>query len=134
MPANQPASGNHSNQTSTTQIRRVTFQGPLPPPEILAQYNQITPGFADRIISLTEAEQKHRHQVEATVVGQTFEEQKRGQVFGLIIGIVAIVAGTIAAIAGSTVAGSIIGGGGVIGLVSVFVLGRVLDRNDDTEK
>jgi uncharacterized membrane protein len=47
-----------------------------------------------------------------------------GQVFGLIIGITAIISGAVIAVQGSQWAGSFIGGGGVIGLVSVFVLGR----------
>lgn len=47
-----------------------------------------------------------------------------GQVFGLIIGITAIVSGALTAYHGSPMAGGFIGGGGVIGLVSVFVLGR----------
>lgn len=47
-----------------------------------------------------------------------------GQFLGLIIGVTAIIAGTYAAVQGSQWAGAFIGGGGVIGLVSVFVLGR----------
>jgi hypothetical protein len=47
-----------------------------------------------------------------------------GQVFGLIIGMTAIICGAVIATQGSQWAGGFIGGGGVIGLVSVFVLGR----------
>ncbi len=47
-----------------------------------------------------------------------------GQIFGLIIGMTAIISGALTAYYGSEWAGGFIGGGGVIGLVSVFVLGR----------
>ncbi len=47
-----------------------------------------------------------------------------GQIFGLLIGLTAIICGTLTAYHGSQWAGGFIGGGGVIGLVSVFVLGR----------
>ena len=47
-----------------------------------------------------------------------------GQLCGLIIGMTAIISGTLAAYHGKEWAGAFIGGGGVIGLVSVFVLGR----------
>jgi uncharacterized membrane protein len=47
-----------------------------------------------------------------------------GQVFGLIVGMTAIISGTCVAAQGFQWAGGFIGGGGVIGLVSVFVLGR----------
>jgi hypothetical protein len=47
-----------------------------------------------------------------------------GQIFGLVIGMTAIISGAVTAYHGSQWAGGFIGGGGVIGLVSVFVLGR----------
>ena len=47
-----------------------------------------------------------------------------GQVFGFLIGMTAIISGAVTAYHGSEWAGGFIGGGGVIGLVSVFVLGR----------
>lgn len=37
------------------------FSGPLPPPKILAQYEECLPGAADRIMTMTENEQKFRH-------------------------------------------------------------------------
>src|SRR5207302_219214 len=47
-----------------------------------------------------------------------------GQIFGLVIGMTAIISGAVIASQGAQWAGGFIGGGGVIGLVSVFVLGR----------
>ncbi|MGC6485047.1 MAG: DUF2335 domain-containing protein [Candidatus Puniceispirillales bacterium] len=37
------------------------FSGPLPPPQILEQYEECLPGAADRIMSRAEKEQSHRH-------------------------------------------------------------------------
>src|SRR4051794_22436827 len=37
------------------------FSGPLPPPSYLREYDIILPGAASRIISMAEAEQRHRH-------------------------------------------------------------------------
>lgn len=53
-------------------------------------------------------------------------DTRRGQILGLIIGLTAIVSGSLTAAFGSAWAGGFIGGGGVIGLVSVFVLGRLV--------
>ena len=39
---------------------QVSFSGPLPPPEMLADYEKVLPGAADRIISLAENEQQLR--------------------------------------------------------------------------
>jgi len=115
---------NHHTQV-TQHIETRHFEGPLPPPDVLEKYEAVTPGFAERIVKMAEAEQAHRHTLESTVVEKSFKEAERGQRYGLWIGVVAIVAGSITAGMGATIAGSIIGGGGVIGLVSVFVLGRL---------
>jgi len=40
--------------------------GPLPPPETLYKYNQLNPGFADRIFDMAEREAAQRHQLEIT--------------------------------------------------------------------
>jgi len=102
------------------------IQGPLPPPDILAKYEHIQKGLVDRIVSMAEKESAHRHEVDKLCLNKAFSQQSRGQIFGFLIGIVAIIAGTCAAILGNTLAGSIIGGSGVISLVSVFVIGRRL--------
>jgi uncharacterized membrane protein len=112
------------NNSETVRVAQLHYQGPLPPPEALARYEQIQIGLANRIVALAEQESQHRHEIDKTWLNKAFEQERRGQAFGLVIGVVAIVAGTVAAIAGSQIAGSIIGGGGVVGLVSVFVLGN----------
>lgn len=37
------------------------WSAPLPPPPLLQQYDEVLPGLAERIISLAEREQTHRH-------------------------------------------------------------------------
>lgn len=120
-PQQQPPQNSQSLQVTA---QHVEFQGPIPPPEILSKYDLVQPGFAERIVKMAEAEQQHRHTIETTVVSESFVEAKRGQLYGLLIGIIAIIAGALASVAGAPIPGAIIGGGGVIGLVSVFVLGR----------
>ncbi|GHU02302.1 hypothetical protein FACS1894186_6720 [Alphaproteobacteria bacterium] len=39
------------------------YSGPLPPAAELAKYNDASPGAADRIISMAEAEQRYRHAI-----------------------------------------------------------------------
>ncbi len=57
-----------------------------------------------------------------------------GQILGFAIGIAALVAGTFTATQGYEIAGSFIGTGGVVGLVSVFVLGRMKLGETTVEK
>ena len=100
------------------------FSGPLPHPEILENYNRIVPGAAERIIQMAESEKEHRHYIEKAALRADIREARLGQIFAFLIGTIAIVCGAYTAIEGAPGAGGVIGGGGVIGLVSVFILGR----------
>jgi uncharacterized membrane protein len=96
----------------------------LPPPEILEHYERIRPGFADRIVVSFEKQGEHRRSLEERTLLAQFELARRGQIFGFILGLTALAGGTLAAVLGAQWAGGFIGGGGVVGLVSVFVLGQ----------
>ena len=51
------------------------------------------------------------------------EDTKRGQIFGFIIGVAAVISGTASAVMGAQWAGALIGGG-LVSLVSAFIVGR----------
>lgn len=129
--APQPRNSSLSPQISAS----VQFTGPIPHPGILEQYNRILPSAADRIISMAEREEEHRHKMQEKLIDsqildkkQERTEKRLGQIFGLTIGVVAILAGSATVVLNSSIAGEVAGGfigsSGVIGLVSVFVLGR----------
>ncbi|MXY23205.1 MAG: DUF2335 domain-containing protein [Acidobacteria bacterium] len=42
-----------------------SFQGPLPPPGLLAKYNEAFPDCAERIVAMTEQQAAHRHALES---------------------------------------------------------------------
>lgn len=115
------------------------YSGPLPPPDLLAKFDDIQSGLVDGIVRMAEQQAAHRQALEAKQVDAIIADQRTGrtearigQVFGFLIGVVAIVAGTYAAAHNAQITGSIIGGGGVVALVSVFVLGRRRSaRSDD---
>lgn len=131
--------------TKTQQAQLVTRQtsfeisgGPIPSPEILKGYGQIDPSFPSRIVKMAEEEQAHRHDMEKRSIEAQVDDLKQdrtearlGQWLGLTIGLVAIIGGIVAALMDKQVTGSIIGGGGVIGLVAVFVMGRHNVKNTD---
>jgi uncharacterized membrane protein len=98
--------------------------GGLPDPAILEGYEKIVHGSAARILAAFEAESAHRRKLEEIAQAAQIADTRRGQFFGLLIGLAAIISGAMTAIYGHEWAGGFIGGGGVIGLVSVFVIGR----------
>jgi uncharacterized membrane protein len=65
----------------------MAWEGPLPPPEIIRQYNEIIPNGADRIMKMAEAEQSHRHTVDQKVVNSLSDENTRGQWFAFLLAI-----------------------------------------------
>jgi uncharacterized membrane protein len=126
-----------SQKTIAHQRVAQSFSGPLPPPEVLARYDKLHPGFAERILTMAEREQDHRHQCERGALSQEIrnhearnQEAFRGQLFGLTIGSLAIISGSITAALGAQWPGGFIGGGGVIGLVAVFILGHRKQSNE----
>lgn len=130
-----------AGEEKTTRVVHVSeslYQGPIPDPETLARYEAIKPGLADRIVRMAEEYGTHRRSlqdksIDAQIVDAKSDrkEARLGQIFALIIGLTAISAGTYAAVHNAQVTGSIIGGGGVIGLVSVFIFGRKKQDSDD---
>lgn len=111
-----------------------TFSGPIPPPELLRGYEDILPGAADRIISMTEKQLDHRTSMESTIVNRTLTQKNTGMIFGFLIvlcilGIVVLLIFegyiTLAAILGTTT---------LLGVASIFVLGAKPNRPDKLDK
>lgn len=112
----------------------VSYSGPLPPPSDLQRFEQILPGAAERIMRMAELQSEHRRQLESQVVSSGVRKSERGLMFGLIIGITAIVTGGLCAVLGKEIAASFIGGGGIVGLVSVFVIGSQQQKSERIHK
>lgn len=73
--------------------------GPLPDPESLAQYNNIITDGANRIMTMAEKEQAHRHQREANNDRAFNSARTVGQWFGIIsLLIIALLAAYIASL------------------------------------
>lgn len=68
----------HENRRQIVERRSVTFCGPLPPPEILQQYNEILPGAANRIITMAEEQSSHRRILESKVINSDIINSRLG--------------------------------------------------------
>ena len=101
-----------------------SFEGSMPPPAILEGYERLVPGAAERILAMAESDTKHQHAIEFSALHAAEGEVKRGQIFAFIIGLAALLASMFALYMGSPAVAGIIGGTTVVGLVSVFIVGR----------
>lgn len=53
------------------------FEGPLPPPSLLENYDTIVPGMAARLLDQTEKETAHRHEMERMATMANVDAQRR---------------------------------------------------------
>lgn len=67
-----------------------TYSGPLPPPDILRQFEEIVPGSAERIFAQFEAQSAHRRSMESTVISSGAFSQRFGTVSGTLIGLIGV--------------------------------------------
>lgn len=77
---------------------------------------------------MAEENGRHQREIEITALNKSFETYKRGQIFGLIIGSLSLATCIVALCFGANDVASIIGGATIIGLVAVFVTGRIFER------
>jgi uncharacterized membrane protein len=107
-----------------------SYSGALPPPEMLKQFEEILPGLAERIVCRMEKQSEHRMSLESKVVSAQLSESKRGQWLGFIIAILFLGASIWLAHEGHIEVASILGGTTIIGLVTVFVIGKNKMKKD----
>jgi uncharacterized membrane protein len=95
-------------------VSQHSFSGPIPPPSMLAQYDSVHGGLADRIVAMAEAQQKHRQSLEKKSVDAAIKTETRGQNYALIVSLL------------------IIAGGTLTGLAYIFITGRKKETGSDT--
>jgi uncharacterized membrane protein len=88
---------------------RLTFSGPLPPPDVLARYNEALPNGADRIVKLAEEQAAHRRRMES-----------RGQLLLFAFALVALVGGIVLIALGESAVGLVPIIGAIGGLGGLF--------------
>lgn len=101
------------------------FSGPLPPPEILQGYNNALPNGAERVIAMAEKQSNHRMELEKFAIKEQLHQSKRGQHYGLIIVIICLGLSTVLAFNGLMQLALTIAGTTILGLASVFVIGKI---------
>lgn len=118
------ARGDGGNGKTVAQFQQSTFSGPMPPPAVLEGYERLVHGAAERILVMAESDAKHQQEIEFAALRAAEAEIKRGQFFAFIIGLTALGASMGALAMGYPTVAGIIGGTTVVGLVSVFIVGR----------
>lgn len=122
---NRPPATNSNNEKKEvlTEVSQ-TYSGPIPPPRILQEFNLVIPDAAEKILSMAEENGRHQREMERLALTSAVDTVKRGQNYGLIIGLSALATSGYALWLGYESAAMTIGGFTIVGLVTVFVTGR----------
>lgn len=127
LPASQP-------RRRTEIVVQETHIGPLPQPEILRQYDNIVPGAAERILSLTERQAEHRQFLEKIVISGDSKRADRGLWCGLTVALAVLVVGGILIYMGHDWAGGVFVSLDIASLAGVFVYGTISRRSERIQK
>ena len=105
------------------------FQGPIPPPNVLGEYDKMLPGAADRIVSMAEAQASHRRNMEEVELHSDVMLEARGQLFGFVLAVVSLGGGMVLVGLDKTLLGTAAVIGAVAALVGLFVWARGKGRD-----
>lgn len=119
---------------SQTLTREITFAGPLPPPGLLAKYNEVVPNGAERIFAMAERQSAHRESMEAQVVTGNLARQREGAWFAFILALLVIGGGIFLLYNGRNVAGLVAILSPLAVLAGVFVYAKRDQRKERDEK
>lgn len=111
-------------------MRTESYSGPLPPPQVLAAYEDVLPGGARRIFERFEVQSDHRIDIEMRVVDSGNAAQTRAQwlAFFLLLSLIGLAA--YAASLGQSVAAVLIAPSTLTGGASVFIIGKRAQARD----
>jgi len=126
----------HQSQVvqSVTTFKLAQYQGPIPPPELLREFDDVVPNGAERIFRQFELQSEHRRDLEKNVITQDQRRSNWGLASGTLVAVSAIVVCGIAAYKGQVTA-SLIGVFGTIAtLASVFVYGTRERKKERIER
>lgn len=136
MSGNKPTKNTNNNpqKINLALSRQTTWSGPIPPPEILAEFEKIVPGSAKLIIETAHDQTKHRMGLENHAVTEGFKKAKRGQAFGFILGVSGLIASVVLGLYNHDALAGTVAGISMGTLAIVLVIGRDRQRKNLEEK
>ncbi len=113
---------------------RISFSGPVPPPEILQAYNKVIPDGAERILSMAERQSLHRQDLEKIIVKGNSRHQTWGVFAAFLLSIFTIVVGVFLIYNDKDASGLAIIITNLVALAGVFVYARQAQKKERDEK
>ncbi len=110
-----------AEETRLAQIQGRMFVGPLPPPALLAEYENILPGAGDRITTMAEKEQEHRIEWEQNELRTSARHAITGQWLAFSALALCLMGAAYTATIGKEVTAGLFLGAAALGVVGKFL-------------
>jgi uncharacterized membrane protein len=123
-----------SNGIRTLRATAEMYQGPIPHPALLKQFDEIIPNGAERIFILMEQQATHRMYLEKTVIDKDNRRADGGLICGFLIAVLGLVLAAWLISSGFVVPGVIFAAGPLATLAGVFVYGTNTRKRERLEK
>lgn len=105
-------------------LARSTYLGPLPPPDVLAEYERVRPGAAEFFFRSLEAQMQHRQALETKLVDAGISHEKVGMWFAFTIVVTVACCATALILDGKDPQGLAMISAALVTLSAVFVYSR----------
>jgi uncharacterized membrane protein len=106
------------------------FSGPLPPPEIIKEYDKIVKNGAERIFQMAEKEQSHAIHLENYITKKRLAQIDRGSFFSFTLGLAGIISSAYLATLGHDWLAGIIATTTIGSLACAFIIGEKSQKNN----
>ena len=127
------AENNSQPRNSPQNLKVIThteISGPIPPPQVLQQYNSIVPDAAERIIRMAEKQSEHRMYLERKVVDSGVLKSYLGMIFAAGIAVYGLYIAKEISVNGNPWAAGIIAALDLGGLVSVAIYNGLMQKKE----
>lgn len=115
---------NGKRDNGSEQLISAQWEGPLPPPATLADFNNIVENGAERIVQMAEKEQAHRIRMDEESLDATRRDFGRGQIIGGVLATFSIAGSIYTAHIGAHPAVSI----ALVSLPVTALIGRIIKK------
>ena len=105
----------------TLVAKQELYAGPLPHPDHLGQYKEVHPELPERIIRMAEDQAEHRRKLESAALKSNLRLEARGQIFGFVIAMTALLGGIYLIANDKPIWGAAIAISAVAGLTGLFI-------------
>jgi uncharacterized membrane protein len=132
--ASEPNNPQPNSRVIATKTEAHYYSSPIAPPQIVAAWEQILPGSADRILKLTEKQSTHRQKSETKVIDSNISKEKIGQILAFVFCISVVLCGTFLIYSGKDTAGLVAICAAIVAPAGLFIYSKQQGRKELDKK